>query len=225
MVHLQQPLVAQPRLRDHPRALAGDARVQCAENIGREVRGNLVDRERERCAATLEHVLPHDGRYVFSRLQAPIICELDQIAGDARVGREQEGDVDLPALERLEGQRPSRIQRDELLEVEAVPLLQAEQAERPLRTLWGTAEPKPAGHMREVADRMEPVSRSGSARDDDRIAVLRGGRRQSKNLSAGEGGNERSVRRVNICACPLLPKGEEGKRRPLVLRNEVDEPA
>src|SRR5439155_26297315 len=30
---------------------------------------------------------------------------------------------------------------------------------------------------------------------------------------------------IKICASPLLPKGEDGKRRPSVLQNEVAEPA
>ncbi len=94
-------------------------------------------------------------RDVVRELQMLVVLEQHEVVGrDVRVGREQLADVDLAGLDRGHGQRTTRVERLEVLEIDAVGLLQARDAERPVRTLGRAAEHQVAGRPAPGCDRV-----------------------------------------------------------------------
>src|SRR5205814_609551 len=97
----------------------------------RELRADRVQQALERAVVLLQDRVTDDRRDVVGELQVLVVVEEDEVLrDDARVTREEEPDVDLLPVERSDGQRSARLERLEVLEGEAVCILQAERAER-----------------------------------------------------------------------------------------------
>ena len=87
-------------------------------------------------AERLERRLRDDRRDVLRGLQVAIVQQVDQAAGwRRRVAREQQPDVDRPVPQGLRGQRTPGIERDVVLEMQAVDILQSFETEGALLAL------------------------------------------------------------------------------------------
>src|SRR5712691_5445378 len=146
-----------------------------------------------------------------------VVLEHDEVVGgDAAVAGEDEADIDGPALEGGVGERPARVQRLEVLEMQTVHRYQALLAERALRALGRSAQSPSTGdrgHIREL----DQVIRIGlGLADGEGILINR--RRWIERLDALRTQHRiefLDVRlRIGSCVCrdslPLLDKGQVG---------------
>ena len=157
------------------------------------------------------------GHEVVGELELLVVREEDEAVGcDRRVRREQEPDVDLAVLDGLDRDRAARVERLELLEREAVGLLQAHGAERALRALG-----RPAEH--EGARERRPGWAGGRALRRSRRCGCRGrGRRRWAAPTRRAGANDQRQQRRpegspadgphgSSFLCPRSPDGREGQ--------------
>ena len=110
----------------------------------------------------VQHLRTDHGRDVLRVLEAPVVHEWDEpVLFDARVRGEQQPDLHRVAPERVDGQRPSRVQRREVVEEDPIDLVQSREAERPLGAFRRPAERQLAGDGGEGAHRgqVEPLGR------------------------------------------------------------------
>ena len=115
------------------------------------------------------------GRDVLRRLERTIVAEVDQPArSERRVAREEQADVDRPVVQRLHRERAPGVERDELLEVQAVDVLQPLEAQRAVLALGRPPERQPRRVRTEVAQRSHVQSVRDRRRDGERVRVLGG---------------------------------------------------
>ena len=132
-----------PRHRTVPTAASARsaAAFERRDRRRRQARRDGVDHADDVVAPSIDDLGAHQRRDVLGRLQPAVVGQLDEVElGDRRVGREQQGDVDVALPERLVGQRAAGVERDELVEPEPVHVGQPGQAEAAGRALRRAAE-------------------------------------------------------------------------------------
>ena len=141
---------------------------------------------------------------------------------DVRIGREQQADVDVAAVQRRNGQRTTRVKRLEVLELQVVDAHQTRQTERPLGTLWRTAEHQLAGDRLEVAHLGQLVLVRRGLGYHEPVRVDRLGEVEHGDVHRRQEILQRLLRGSGIRASLCLVLGQEGFGRSQVLRDEVD---
>ena len=86
--------------------------VELADGGGRQLGRRGIDHVDQRLSPPVDDLHPHERCDVLRRLQPAVVGQLDDVGGaDQRIGREQQGDVDGAAEERLAGQRAPGVER------------------------------------------------------------------------------------------------------------------
>src|SRR5690606_26598526 len=108
------------------------------------------------------------------------------LVGDDAAGREEDGDVDLAALQGLDRHRPGVEGCERTREVDPIDPLQPRDAERVGFAVGWAAERQLAFEPGQVGDRLEPVGFGGLGRDDEGVGVHRRRRGVSHEVQFGE---------------------------------------
>src|SRR6267143_2437805 len=153
----------------------GHLLVHVVELALRELRADRVQESLDRAVVLLKERVAHDRRDVVGELQVLVVIEEDEVLrDDAGVTREKQSNVDLLPFERGDRERAACVERLEVLERDAINVLQTERAERARRTLRRSAEHHRAGDRHKVAELLQILRAGGGLRHDE--AVLVGGR-------------------------------------------------
>ena len=189
--------------------------------ISSEVSRALTASSRLRISSS-QHLRTDHGRDVLRVLEASVIHERDEpVLLDPRVRGEQQSDLHRVAPERVDRQRPTRVQRREVVEEDPVDLVQPLEAERPLGTFRRPAERQLAGDGGEGAHRGQ-VEPPGGLRVRHELIGVHGRRRGEQREPAGPeqpGGLPGNL--GGICGRFRVRVQEQEQRRQ-VLRLHVD---